>query len=94
MNITDWLMSIAGFAIGTFFWVITYIGAPLESKKSGKHISGLPGAAFVCFLLAGLFSPYKWLALSCLLDFSVTALPFFLLKRFFEGKFRKNKKTD
>lgn len=81
-DITDWILSIPEFAIGLFFWIVTYIGAPIESRKKGRHISGCPGVAFVCFLLAGLLSPCKWLALLCLPDFSVTAIPFFLLKRF------------
>lgn len=85
---TNWIISLIGFAIGLFFWSITYIFAPLESKKSGKRVSGFPGVALICFILAGLLSPCKWLALLSLLDFSVTVLPFFLLKKFL---FKKNK---
>ena len=59
---------------------LTYIGAPLESKKRGYHVSGVPGVPFVFFLLAGFFSPDKWLMLIALLDFSLTYLPVFLLK--------------
>ncbi len=76
---TEWLISIFSFAVGLLFWVITYIAAPIESKRKGKHVSGVPGASFVLFLLGGLLSPIKWLAFACLLDFSVTALPFYLL---------------
>lgn len=79
IEMSDWLMSIFAFAGGLLFWVITYIAAPIESKRKGKHVSGLPGVAFVLFLLGGLLSPIKWLAFTCLLDFSVTALPFYLL---------------
>lgn len=86
---TDWLISIFAFAVGLLFWAITYIGAPIESKRKGKHVSGLPGVAFVLFLLAGLFSPIKWLAFTCLLDFSVTALPFYLLINRAESKRNK-----
>lgn len=87
---TDWLISIFAFAVGLIFWAITYIGAPIESKRKGKHVSGLPGAAFVLFLLAGLISPIKWLAFTCLLDFSVTALPFYLLIN--RAKSKRNKR--
>lgn len=87
---TDWLISIFAFAVGLLFWAITYIGAPIESKRKGKHVSGLPGAAFVLFLLAGLISPIKWLAFTCLLDFSVTALPFYLLIN--RAKSKRNKR--
>lgn len=87
---TDWLISIFAFAVGLIFWAITYIGAPIESKRKGKHVSGVPGVAFVLFLLAGLFSPIKWLAFICLLDFSVTALPFYLLIN--RAKSKRNKR--
>lgn len=49
-ELTQWIISIIIFAAGAFFWVITYIAAPLQSKKEHKHISGVPGTAFVIFL--------------------------------------------
>lgn len=87
----EWVISIAIFAVGLLFWVITYIAAPLQSRKEHKHISGVPGTAFVIFLLGGLLSPCKWLALLCLLDLSVTALPFYLLIEFIKKKLHKNR---
>ncbi len=30
---TDWILSIPEFAIGLIFWIVTYIGAPIESRK-------------------------------------------------------------
>ena len=86
----EWVISIAIFAVGLIFWVITYIAAPLQSRKEHKHISGVPGTAFVIFLLGGLLSPCKWLALLCLLDFSVTVLPFYLLKELIKKKLNKD----
>ena len=86
----EWVISIAIFAFGLLFWVITYIAAPLQSRKEHKHISGVPGTAFVIFLLGGLLSPCKWLALLCLLDLSVTALPFYLLKELIKKKLNKD----
>lgn len=47
----EWVLSIVVFAFGLLFWVITYIAAPLQSRKEHKHISGVPGTAFVIFLL-------------------------------------------
>ncbi len=82
----QWTLPIIGFALGLLFWGITYIGAPLESKKRGRYVSGVPGVAFVCFLIAGLLSPIKWLAFLCLLDISITFLPFYLLKRYIKKK--------
>ena len=87
----EWVISIAIFAVGLLFWVITYIAAPLQSRKEHKHISGVPGTAFVIFLLGGLLSPCKWLSLLCLLDLSVTVLPFYLLIEFIKKKLHKDK---
>lgn len=86
----EWVISIAIFAFGLIFLVITYIAAPLQSRKEHKHISGVPGTAFVIFLLGGLLSPCKWLALLCLLDLSVTVLPFYLLIEFIKKKLHKD----
>ena len=91
--ITDiWGVSILFWGIGLFFWFATYIGAPLESKKRGKHVSGVPGMAFICFLLAGLAAPIKWLTLICLADISITMLPFFLIREHIKNK--NNKRND
>ena len=89
---TVWGPSILFWGIGLFFWFATYIGAPLESKKRGKHVSGVPGTAFICFLIAGLASPIKWLALICFADISITILPFFFLREYIKSK--KNKRND
>lgn len=94
MEIEKWIISIIVFAIGLLFWGITYIGAPLQSKKSGKYVSGVPGTPFICFILAGLFSPCKWLALLCFLDFSVTVLPFYLLKEYVSKKSVQNNENN
>jgi len=87
----QWVLSTAVLAVGLIFWVITYIAAPLQSRKEHRYVSGVPGTAFVIFLLGGLLSPCKWLALLCLLDLSVTVLPFYLLKEFIEKKQHKDK---
>lgn len=63
--------------IGMVSLGITYIGAPLASKKSGHNVSGIPGVAFFVLLVAGLVSPCKWLAFLSLLDFEITLLPIF-----------------
>ena len=69
--IAMWIIDGVFWAIGLLCWIATYVAAPLESKKRGYH---------VFFLLAGFFSPNKWLMLIALLDFSLTYLPVFLLK--------------
>lgn len=84
--VTMWIMDGTFWALGLFFWVLTYIVAPLAAKKRGNSVSGTPGVAFLCFLAAGLLSPIKWLALLSLLDFSVIWFVFIILR----GDFRKN----
>lgn len=59
--------------------------------KGGHHVSGVPGVAFVFFLIAGYFSPNKWLMLTALLDFSLTYLPVFLLKEQLKKHLKKAK---
>lgn len=81
-----WLVSGIFWFLGLLAWVVTYIGAPRASKKSGKFVSGIPGVAFICFLIAGLISPCKWLALLALTDFGITLLPVY--------RFIKNKKNE
>lgn len=75
-----WIIDGVIWAIGLFFWIVTYVGAPIASKKRGKNVSGVPGAAFVSFLVAGLFSPYNLLALIALTDVQVFMIPIMLLK--------------
>ena len=78
--IAMWIIDGVFWAIGLLCWIATYVAAPLESKKRGYHVSGVPGVPCVFFLLAGFVSPNKWLMLIALLDFSLTYLPVFLLK--------------
>ena len=78
--------------IGLFYLALN-IGAALETKKiqakgSDHHISGIPLLGGIHLLIAGLISPIKWLALLCVLDYTIWS---FLYAVFFEGVFRKNK---
>lgn len=57
--IAMWLIDGSFWSVGLFFWVLTYIVAPLAAKKRGNSVSGTPGVAFLCFLAAGLLSPIK-----------------------------------
>lgn len=65
---------------GVFFWILTYIAAPLKSRKKGYPVSGLPGMAFLLFLVAGYLSPNKWLMLISLSDVSVFTLIIMICK--------------
>ena len=83
--IAMWLIDGSFWSVGLFFWILTYIVAPLAAKKRGHSVSGTPGIAFLCFLTADLLSPIKWLAWLSLLDFSVIWFIFIILR----GDFRK-----
>lgn len=57
-----------------------YCSAVKEQKK-GYTVSGLPGMAFLLFLVAGYLSPNRWLMLISLSDVSVLALVIMICKR-------------
>ncbi|MBR1797739.1 MAG: hypothetical protein IJ757_06995 [Clostridiales bacterium] len=50
-------------ALGIMAILITYIFAPLASKKSGHHVSGIPGVGGILVIVGFLLTPWKWLAL-------------------------------
>lgn len=70
-NIQMWIVCGLIWAVGLLAWVMTYILVPIKAKRTGKNVSGIPGVPFVLFLIAGLLSPYKLLALLCFIDFSM-----------------------
>ena len=76
-----WLIDGLIWALGVFFWILTYIVAPLKSRKKGYTVSGLPGMAFLLFLVAGYLSSNRWLMLISLSDVSVLALVIMICKR-------------
>lgn len=84
-NIQMWIVSGLLWAVGLSAWIMTYILVPIKAKKTEKNISGIPGVAFILFLMAGLLSPYKLLALLCLIDFSVIWLVFELISAWISG---------
>ncbi len=75
-----WIIDGLIWVLGVFFWILTYIVAPLKSRKKGYPVSGLPGMAFLLFLVAGYLSPNKWLMLISLSDVSVFALIIMICK--------------
>ena len=87
LNLSVWLAPIICWIIGLVAWLITYIGARIASKKSGRFVSGIPGVAFVSFIFAGLLSPYKYLALLAVVDYEIIMLPI-------EWIVKKNKKNN
>ena len=55
---TVWGFPVFSWAVALFFWILTYVVAPIQSRKSGKHVSGFPGVAFVFCILAGVLVYY------------------------------------
>ena len=56
--------------LGLLAWFVT-IGARIESKKTGRFVSGIPGVGGILIGLGFLTSNVKWLALIGLLDFDL-----------------------
>lgn len=79
-GVSLWLIPIILWTIGAFAWVATYI-VPLLAARKKAHMSGIPGVAFVAFIIAGLLSPHKWLAVIALVDFEIVLLPIRLISR-------------
>lgn len=68
-----WVFPIIFDLIGILYLLIN-IGAAIETKKNrraglDRHVSGIPVLGGIHFLIGGLISPCKWLALLCFLDF-------------------------
>ena len=53
--------------LGLLSWFVT-IGARIESKKTGRFVSGIPGVGGILIVVGFLTSSVKWLALIGLLD--------------------------
>lgn len=62
---------------GLFFVIVFYVVMPLISKKTGKHISGVPFLGGILIAAGFLLSPIKWMAVFALLDLSI---PLFFIK--------------
>ena len=86
-----WVFPIIIGGIGILYLIIN-IGAIIETKKiqskgSDHHISGIPFLGGIHLLIAGLISPIKWLALLCVLDYTLWS---FLYAVFIVDYFKKN----
>ena len=76
---------------GVFCLVMTY-GALIASKKSGKHISGVPLFGGFFLFIAGLVSPCRWLCLLFLLDYGCWEIAYTLYCDFIKKD--KNQNSD
>lgn len=50
-----WIIDALIWALGVFFWVFTYIAAPLESRKKGYTVSGTARNVFFLIFSGRLF---------------------------------------
>lgn len=91
--INRWIATIIIGAIGLFFLVMTY-GALIASRRSGKHVSGVPCVGGICLVIAFLLSPCKWLALLGFLDYGFWELPYLLIKDLVLDKAPASTETD
>lgn len=77
----SWMVSGIIGAIGVL-WILLNLNAIRLSKKNNRHISGIPFIGGAHLLIAGLVSPCKWLALLCVLDYSIWS---FIYSMFIHG---------
>ena len=64
--------------LGILSWAIT-IGARIESKKTGRYVSGIPAVGGILIIIGFLTSSVKWLAVIGLLDPSLLYLIFVVI---------------
>lgn len=83
-----WIIDGVIWGLGGYFWVFTYIAAPIMSQKKGYNISGLPGMAFLFFLVASYLSLNRWLMLISLSDVSIITLVITICTDFIHKKKR------
>lgn len=69
-GVNQWILPAVVGGIGILY-IVANLLAMRASKKQNRFISGIPFIGGVHLLLAGLASPCKWLALLCLLDFTI-----------------------
>ena len=74
-------------AIGMFIIVMSY-GALIQSKRTGRHISGIPFFGGLFVFLGFIISPIKWLAILALVDYSYAMFVYSLLSE----RFKRDKK--
>ena len=73
-----WVFPCIFFGIGVLYLFIN-VGASRETKKLRErgidhHVSGVPLLGGIHFLIGGLISPVKWLALLCVFDYEILYL--------------------
>lgn len=65
-----WVLAGVVAGIGILYLLLNFL-AIIKGKKENRFISGIPFIGGIHLLIAGLLSPCKWLALACILDFTI-----------------------
>lgn len=65
-----WVLSGIVAGIGILYIVLNFL-AIQKGKRENRFISGIPFIGGIHLLIAGIISPCKWLALLCVLDFTI-----------------------
>lgn len=84
-----WVLSSVVAGIGILYIVLNYL-AIQKSKRENRFISGIPFIGGIHLLIAGLLSPCKWLALLCILDFTIWNFIYSICA----SGYSKNKRTN
>lgn len=66
--------------IGLFYLIVQIPIFFEKNKKDGRNHSGVPFIGGLHFLIGGLISPCKWLAVLCLLDYVVIGSIYNIIK--------------
>ena len=95
LKLHPWVFPCIFIGIG-FLYLIINVGASRETKKLRKkgidhHVSGVPLLGGIHFLIAGLISPVKWLALLCVLDYTFLSI---LYSKFTGDRSKENEEND
>lgn len=85
-----WVLPAVVGGIGVLY-LIYNVAAIFTSKKAKRYISGFPFLGGIHLLIAGLISPIKWLALLCILDYTIWS---FLYAVFVKGAFKKKNSDE
>lgn len=75
-----WVMPVILGIIGLLYFIVQVPIFWKKTENDGRNHSGVPFVGGFHFLIAGLISPCKWLALFCLLDYAVIGSVYKIIK--------------
>lgn len=92
-TLMKWTPCILFGTVGLFFLFMTY-GALIQSKRTGKYVSGVPGCGGLFIAIAFLLSPCKWLAVLALTDYGIWMISWLLISEYLIPILKKKKHDD